>query len=335
MAVTLNTLIDKPPGVIVGPISAFLGMIFNVIFDFMYMITKNYSLGLSIIFITIITNTLIMPLAIKSQKSMMKMQRIAPEQNAIKKKYEGKNDPELKRKMNQEIQELYTKHKVQPLMGCLPMLLTMPVFFGINFIMRQTFLYVGRIGELYNEISGLIIDAVRENVAEYGVLAWRELQDIIFPLLPNKMEFDVSSATDMSRAVSKFAEGHWEQIEGLISNPETVAQLNALLAQRESLETFFGLSMVNVSGWGWPGIIIPILSAVTTLVSMLITQMTNTTADEQQKKQQRMMSIGMTAFIFYITTQFAIGVGIYWVTSNIYRMIQHYILTKYYANKEL
>jgi YidC/Oxa1 family membrane protein insertase len=84
----------------------------------------NY--GWSIILLTIVVRIPFLPLVAKGQKSMRKLQMIQPKMNEIKEKY--KKDPQ---KMQQEMMELYKKHKVNPMGGCLPMIIQIPVFFAL------------------------------------------------------------------------------------------------------------------------------------------------------------------------------------------------------------
>ncbi len=92
--------------------------------EYFYGITKNY--GWSIIILTIIIKILFFPLTHKSFKSMKGMQKIQPYVKVIQER--NKND---RQKMNEEMLELYKKHKVNPLGGCLPMLLQIPVFIAL------------------------------------------------------------------------------------------------------------------------------------------------------------------------------------------------------------
>ncbi len=82
--------------------------------------------GLAIILFTIIFRAALLPLDLKSKKANQKIAEIQPELNEINKKY--KNDPE---KRNQKTLELYQKHKINPLGGCLPVLLTLPLMFAM------------------------------------------------------------------------------------------------------------------------------------------------------------------------------------------------------------
>jgi YidC/Oxa1 family membrane protein insertase len=89
-----------------------------------YKLTGNY--GWSIVFLTILVRIPFIPLVNKSQQSMRKMQQIQPKMAEVREKY--KKDPQ---RMQSEMMQLYKTHKVNPLGGCLPMLLQVPVFFAL------------------------------------------------------------------------------------------------------------------------------------------------------------------------------------------------------------
>lgn len=82
--------------------------------------------GVAIILLTIIVRTAMFPLAYKSMTSMRKMQVLGPKINALREKH--KNNKE---KMNQEIMKFYGQHKVNPMGGCLPLLLQFPIFIAL------------------------------------------------------------------------------------------------------------------------------------------------------------------------------------------------------------
>lgn len=89
-----------------------------------YNIFPNY--GVSIIILTILVRIPFIPLINKGQKSMKKLQDIQPKMAEIREKY--KKDPQ---RMQKELMELYKRHKVNPMGGCLPILLQIPVFFAL------------------------------------------------------------------------------------------------------------------------------------------------------------------------------------------------------------
>ena len=92
--------------------------------NWLYKIIPNY--GVAIIIITFIIKLIFHPLSVKAYKSMNKMKELQPLINQIREAY--KDDPS---KMNQELMELYRKHKINPFGGCLPLLLQIPVFFAL------------------------------------------------------------------------------------------------------------------------------------------------------------------------------------------------------------
>ena len=84
----------------------------------------NY--GVAIILLTIITKVLFFPLTLKSMTSMKAMQTLQPQINALRSKY--KSDPQ---RLQRETMELYRANKVNPLGGCLPMVVQIPIFYAL------------------------------------------------------------------------------------------------------------------------------------------------------------------------------------------------------------
>lgn len=92
--------------------------------NFFYAYFKNY--GIAIILVTIVFKLAFWPIAQKGLKSMKNMQKLQPKMVKLKEKY--KDDPAM---MNKEVMNLYKTYKVNPLGGCLPMVLQIPVFFAL------------------------------------------------------------------------------------------------------------------------------------------------------------------------------------------------------------
>jgi YidC/Oxa1 family membrane protein insertase len=89
-----------------------------------YHFVPNY--GVAIILLTVITKVLLFPLTVKSMSSMKAMQALQPQINALRSKH--KSDPQ---RLQRETMELYRAHKVNPLGGCLPMLVQVPIFYAL------------------------------------------------------------------------------------------------------------------------------------------------------------------------------------------------------------
>ncbi len=89
-----------------------------------YHFVPNY--GVAIILLTVITKVLLFPLTVKSMTSMKAMQALQPQINALRSKH--KSDPQ---RLQRETMELYRAHKVNPLGGCLPMVVQVPIFYAL------------------------------------------------------------------------------------------------------------------------------------------------------------------------------------------------------------
>ena len=95
-------------------------LIANVLAWF-YDLVPNYAVAIALLTLSIMV--LLTPLTLKSTKSMLEMQRLQPEVRRLQQQYKGD-----RQKLNEEMMALYKEHKINPLGGCLPLLLQAPVF---------------------------------------------------------------------------------------------------------------------------------------------------------------------------------------------------------------
>lgn len=106
------------------------------------------SLGLAIILLTVVVRLLILPLSIKQTRSMREMQRLQPEVKRIQAKYKGD-----RQKLNEEMMALYREHNVSPFGGCLPLLLQMPVFIGLFYVIQSPLKYLEGTSQLARDLQ--------------------------------------------------------------------------------------------------------------------------------------------------------------------------------------
>jgi YidC/Oxa1 family membrane protein insertase len=96
-----------------------------------YSVVRNY--GVAIILVTILFKLVLWPVSQKGLKSMKNMQKLQPKMAKLKEKY--KNDPT---RLNQEVMNLYKTYKVNPMGGCLPILVQIPIFFALYKVLLQS-----------------------------------------------------------------------------------------------------------------------------------------------------------------------------------------------------
>ena len=108
----------------------FISSLFGYVLNFLYEVINNY--GLAIILFTVLLKLILLPITIKQQKTMQKSAEMQEEMKKIQFKY--KNNPE---KMNEEVMKLYKEYNVNPMAGCLPLLIQMPILIGLFGALRQ------------------------------------------------------------------------------------------------------------------------------------------------------------------------------------------------------
>ena len=125
--------------------------------------------GIAIILMTILVRVAMFPLTKKQQASMQKMQKLGPKMKAIKEKFKSN-----KQKQNQEVMKLYKEHGVNPASGCLPMIIQIPIFFGLFSALRhaidlrnQCFLYINDLSLPDGKSLGLEIDFTVPIIGSY------------------------------------------------------------------------------------------------------------------------------------------------------------------------
>jgi YidC/Oxa1 family membrane protein insertase len=101
-----------------------LALVFLRTLKLFHYVAPNY--GVDIILLTVSIRILFLPMSIKSQRSMMKMQRLQPQMERLREKYKDNNE-----QLQKEMVDLYKRNHVNPLGGCAPMALQLPIFIGL------------------------------------------------------------------------------------------------------------------------------------------------------------------------------------------------------------
>jgi len=204
--------------------------------------------GLAIVLFTLLMRLVLLPLDLRSRKANYKIQEIQPQLSELQKKY--KNDPE---KLNKKTMELYQKHQINPLGGCLPMLLQMPLFFALFAALR----------------------AIAEGAVKNGtVSAFLWIRNIWHPDSPL-----INSA---NQKIAPFGPG------------------------------FNGL------------FILAVLAGVTSYFQIKLSQ-----PKDSSNQQMKGFAAIMPLMSVWFCVQYSAASAIYWVTSNVFQIVQQLILRKH------
>ncbi|WP_142413712.1 membrane protein insertase YidC [Hathewaya massiliensis] len=164
------------------------------------------SYGLTILAVTFLIKLILLPLNIKSTKSMIKSSEIQPEMKKIQQKY--KNDPQ---KANQEVMKLYKEKGVNPMSGCIPILIQMPilialygVFNAIPGIQGVSFLWIKDLGgpdktyilPILAGVTQFLVSKTTPNMAtgDSAQQAQMKTMNIVMPIMIGFMTLSLKSA---------------------------------------------------------------------------------------------------------------------------------------------
>ncbi len=319
---------------ILKPIAWVLSKLINLIFTGVYSMTVSHSMAISIILFTFIIRAIMVPMTLKQQRSSRKMQRLQPQIAKIQDKYKGKTDPESRQRMSVEMQEIYSKNKTSPFTGCLPMLIQMPILFAMYEVLRNLPFYMNELGDIYTKMANTVMatngyaDVISESFSS---------------VLKSISKFDAAKVNSIIDFLGHLSRTQWvEFMEATGLNSD--AAFTALQVKQASINSFIGFNLSEAPGWGFPGIIWPLLAGGTTWLQTWLMQRANDkrqklvgrVADEQKQQQQtmKMMNIFFPIMMGFIVVSTPLGLGLYWVVSNIFSLIQQVILDKIIDREE-
>ncbi len=293
-------------------------------------LTGNY--GLAIILFTVLVKALLLPLTVKQQKSMMKMQKLQPLLNQIQQKYANDKD-----KQSRETMKLYQKYQINPMSGCLPLLIQMPILLSLYWVVRRPITYMMGVPETE---FWRIINAIKEwtEAGGEGFLALINAESI-----EKLAENNYKHFKDMEILIARFLETHPEIMENhwITGADKTYHLINfgflgMDLSKTPSLGVLFGFLMGTAQSLTLETVLlwmIPLLSGLSSFASMKLSQAGQPAPpkDKNGEEQPNPMK-SMNLFMPFITAWFAFSLpaamGLYWVISNVLQMAQQVILNK-------
>ncbi len=291
------------------------GFLFRILFDFV----GNY--GLALVIFTLFFRILLLPSAIKQQKSSAKTVRMQPKLKRIREKYQDYAPQERQQRIQAETSELYQKEGYSAMNGgCAPLLIQLPILWGLYGIIRMPLTHVLNISK---EAVAALSTAVQE--------------------LPKFAEQSARSAAYIeSHVISNIA----EIIE---ANPDLVEKYSEAIAKIQNFDfTIFGINLGAIpdagvfKAWGEATteakllVFIPIISGLTSLLTSVLTQYRQKKANPNMENQQMMgcMMLSMPLMSLWFTFQFPAGMGMYWILSNLLAFFQTLIVGHFYAPRK-
>lgn len=313
------TLLTASGGVL-GPIATVLGWIMNAIYEFFHLFGIQ-NIALSIIFFTFIVRTLMLPLTIKQQKFTKLSSRMNPELQKIQAKYKGKKDEVSLRKQQEESQALYQKYGANPTSGCLPLLITLPIMFALYSVINNIPAYVTAVKDLYEPVAaGIMGTTGYENILSEIVKAATNIR-----LSGDNNFLTVNYVID---ALAKFQQVQWDALKQAIPAMKDVIQTS--YENIAHVNNFLGLNISEKPGWAFPGILVPILAMVLQFIQGKQIEVKNKNANaDPTANAMKSMNVVMPIMSGFFCVTLPTGIGIYWIATSVYAIIQQFFVNKY------
>lgn len=279
----------------------FIGVPFGWIMYWFFQLVKNY--GVALVLFTLFTRLILVPLAVKQQKNTIRMQAFQPKLQKLQKKYANN-----KEKLNEETMKLYSEEGVNPMSSCLPLLIQMPIIFG-----------------LYNVINKPITHLLR--------ISSSTIAKATTIITENKDKFEALKGVS-ERSIDVRAESYI--IKAVQENSSMFSDLGSGFVDKVSNfdYTFLGLNMGDRPTFTSILILVPILSFVVNLAVTIYTQHKT----KQMNPGPKPGGMGMNAMLYIMPVFSAVfaytvpaGLGIYWILSSLFALIQTFVLYNIYT----
>ena len=283
---------------------------FGYLLEWLYVFANNY--GVALILFSLIVKLVLLPMSIKSKKSMLKMSRISPLVKSLEAKY-----GDDKQKYQQAVMQLYKEEGVSTTGGCLWSLIPLLILFPLYYVIREPITYM-----LHNSrsVSAAIVAFIRASGVDLG---------------KNTYYAQLAAA------------GHLGEFAEQLKNLAVTAQ-----AHLQSIDfSFLGVDLASIpsfrfwqcEGWGEIGLfLIPVISGGLQMLSMFIGQKMNnqvaTNADgevDQNAAQvanqtNASMMIMMPLMSLWIGFSMPAAISIYWIAQAVFGTVQDIFLTKHF-----
>ena len=327
----MNVILTAYQGAILGPIAKLLGYILEAL----YSLLSNFGIentGICIILFTFIVNALMLPMQIKQQKFSKMSAIMNPEIQEIQKKYKNKKDQASQQKMSLETQAVYQKYGVSPASGCLPMLITFPILFALYRVIYNIPAYVPQVYDIYNELAEKI-QAAGVTVEDLSNMVTAKTYVITDAVQAAKESDKIGYFVDV---LGQFNTSAWDLLVDKCPALESI--IMSVADESRHINSFLGLNIADTPGIKSISIIIPILSVITQILSMKISMAGNSqTMDSNNPTMasMKMMNNVMPFISGLMCFMFPIGVGIYWVAGNVFRIFRSLGINVYFNRMDM
>lgn len=330
----VKLFLTQDQGKIIGPFAILLGFVINALYKFLELFNIQSS-AWTIVLMTFIVNGLMIPLTMKQQKSSKLQSRMAPELNAIQKKYKGKQDQQSMLAQQAETRAVYEKYGTSMMSGCLPLLITMPILFALYRVIYNIPAYVDSVNALYREVAVLIqdsngyVDVLKDYLsqAQISTKGWGDVAQALSTANGNSVNYIID-------ILAKLNPDQWANLAK--DFPDIATQIREHYVNIQHVNSFLGMDITSTPSLNSISVIIPILAVVTQMISTKLMTVNNPIdSDNPAAATMKSMNITMPIVSGIMGLFLPIGVGLYWVAGSVFRIIQQFFFNKYFEKMDI
>ena len=327
----MSVFLTTYQGAILGPIARLLGYILQGIYSVLSTVGIENT-GICMILFTFIVNALMIPMQIKQQKFAKMSSVMNPELMAIQAKYKNKKDQESQQKMSLETQAVYQKYGVSPVSGCLPMLITLPILFALYRVIYNIPAYVPQVYAIYDNLAKVLQDA-GVTVSQLADKSYISNPTYVVTQAGKAAKSDAGNINYYIDVLSQFNSAGWDVL--IKNHPDLTSVITKTAEQARKINYFLGMNIADTPKIKSLSVIIPVLSIITqyisTKLSMAGTQQQTVNSDNPMGQSMQTMNTIMPVMTGFMCLMFPIGVGIYWIAGNVFRIFQQLCINLYFT----
>lgn len=276
--------------------------ILGIVMKFLYNLCNNY--GIAIILFTLFSKLVLLPVSIWVQKNSIKMVKMQPDVNRIKINFYGDKD-----KIAEEESKLYKKEKYNPLASLIPLVIQIALLLGLVQVINHPLKYILNVpSDTINQMESIVIE--KKNVDKES----------------SSLELEVVKAIKKDSNIEEFSE---------IQNAE---QFIKDIKQLELNFAGFDLSWIAMTEKGL-SLLVPLIAGISALLLCIGQNKMNVLQAEQSNLNKYGMLVLSVGLSLYLGMFVPAGVALYWTASNLFAIIQQWLLNifinpKKYVNYE-
>lgn len=336
-------ILTQYSGKIIGPIAKLIGYIMNYLYLFLDKVFGIQNLGICIILFTFVIYMAMIPLTYKQQKFSKLSQKMQPEINEIRKKYQNKKDQASMMKMNEETQAIYEKYGVSPTGSCVQMIIQMPILFAMYRVVYNVPAYVSSVKEVYTPLVDKIV-----NVSGFKDIIEKFVSDVgVRPMYGLNFDTATSTTNSIIDVLYALPSHGWEVLKESFSGLTDI--ISSTATEVSHLNNFLGINIANTpfsmlkNGWSEKDFIliisaiaIPLVSYLTQVINIkLMPTASSGDGNDAMARQMKTMNMMMPLFSLFMCFGVPVGLGLYWIAGAVIRCIQQLIINKRMENLDL